>query len=411
MQNFRRRVAISVFLFLSFFIGLILMRDSEVSGTFTEICDLVEDKFYLDNQALHDWVQTCRTESRRLPFLVSKQKLFALIQDQMDRMSISHFLIYSPQDDEKLWRGRSIETGLHARWMEEHLIVYKVEPNSAAASAGLKIGDEVLSIGGHPPDSPDDVETKSGWYEILKAKVNQKLIIQVNATTLETDSTPALTRLSSDTGVVTLSSFRSEFFDETKWKAFIEQLSGFSRVIIDLRENSGGNFAAMLRAVSPFFCQPKVIGSLDQPRRDANHQEAFHDDLTDENQIELIERLGSIKLQTFSGYGCFRGEVIVLIGPHTASVAEIFAQAMKLRKKTLVMGQPTAGDVLLAVWYNLPHMGKGYSFSIPEAVYRDVHGKTLEGEGVFPDREIFDDIQVWRAGEDAWLSAAVRARF
>ena len=38
-----------------------------------------------------------------------------------------------------------------------------------------------------------------------------------------------------------------------------------SRLIVDVRENAGGNFVAMLRALSTLQCGGRTIGTLEQP--------------------------------------------------------------------------------------------------------------------------------------------------
>jgi carboxyl-terminal processing protease len=183
------------------------------------------------------------------------------------------------------------------------------------------------------------------------------------------------------------------------------------RVIVDIRENAGGNLVSMLRALSPFFCQPTIVGDLALPRRVDGERLIMANELSDDEQIEEVETASGVDLQTFPGYGCYQGSAAVLVGPHTSSVSEIFASAMAHRPHARVMGQPTSGDVVLAVWYDLPNMGAGYSISIPEALYLTPEGKPLEGQGVFPENEVFDDLNVWQKGKDSWIRSAQLTNF
>jgi C-terminal processing protease CtpA/Prc len=258
-------------------------------------------------------------------------------------------------------------------------------------------------------DDPEDVSSRGGIYQILRGDKNLKL--QVTPGVVQLDSKPSLQKLDDHTALVTLSSFRSEYFDDAAWKKFVTEWKPYSKLIVDLRENAGGNLVSMLRALSPLFCRPSVIGDLSLPRKTEGEKEVLVNDLSDDQQIDEMDSSSGIILKTFEGYGCYRGSVAVLIGPHTSSVSEIFAAAMMHRPNTRVMGQPTSGDVVLAVWYDLPTWGRGYSISIPEALYLTREGKPLEGRGVFPQQEVFDDLKVWRQGRDSWIQAARAARF
>jgi C-terminal processing protease CtpA/Prc len=401
-----RRVAIFFLLIVSFAAGVILMRQTQLRQSLYDICDLVDEKFYLNDEELGRWVHSCRQSVQRISIFSSKKEIIQMLQAQMDLLHVSHFLIYTPVEDEKLWKGQATETGLKTRWMEDHLIVYQIVDKSPAMIAGFHLGDEVKSIDGAEISDPDSTSTRGGLYRILRK--NKELLIKMIPGPIQVDSRPALQKLDEKTALVTLSSFRAEYFADNSWKEFVRRFSKYSKIIVDLRENAGGNLVAMLRALSPFFCEQTLVGELALPRRQGDDKKryAMVNDLSDDAQISEVETSSAVALQTFPGYGCFRGAAAVLIGPHTSSVSEIFASAMLHRSKTLVMGQPTSGDVVLAVWYELPSLGAGYSISIPEALYLNREGKPLEGNGVFPQREVFDDLEKWRMGHDSWIEAA-----
>lgn len=413
MSQINRRIFIFALSITIFALGYGLMRRPSMRQTFFQICDLVEDKFYQRDQVLDKWVDVCRAKARRMSPFGAPEELLTQVQDLMDLMHVSHFMVYSPVEDRKLWKGQSVETGLRARWMEEHPIIYQVLPGSPARAAGFRIGDEVLAIDGKKLGRVDLVASRSGVYEVLR--MHNKLSIPLRAAPIAIDAEPTITALNQDVALIDLSSFRSEYFDDKRWKAFVKKWSPYRRVIVDLRENPGGNFVAMLRSLSPIFCQPTVLGRIVQPRL-KNGESPLINDLSDENQIDQLDRTATILLKTYAGYGCYQGDVAVLVGPHTSSVAEIFSAAVsqrprKSQRRTRVFGQPTAGDVILAIWYDLPGLGEGYSISIPQAVFLTIDGHNLEGEGVFPQQEVFDDLDVWRTGVDSWIRAAARAKF
>jgi carboxyl-terminal processing protease len=230
--------------------------------------------------------------------------------------------------------------------------------------------------------------------------------IVIKSRSLMPDSSPRVEALDRRTALLTIPSFRSEYFVADKWMEIARQLPRFDHVIIDVRENAGGNFVAMLRALSTFMCGQRSVGQVVQPRKNLPDKKFLIDDLSDAKQIQELENYRNIDLRTYEGYGCYRGRVTVLISSETSSVSEIFAAAFLTRPHSRVWGQPSAGDVLLAVWYDLPLLGSGYSFSIPEAEYVTPDKVQLEGRGVMPQNELHFDLKISRSGKDEWVEEA-----
>ncbi len=397
-----------LFLFVLFMIclgaGLALNLGSRYRDVFRQVCDLTESHFYKADDRLGEWIKECRYRAARVPLFTSSERLLRDIQDQLNELTVSHFQIYDPNEDKRLWKGESIDTGIRARYIEEFLIVYKVVKGSAAFDAGVRAGDEVVAITGTDQVTPWGSMRRAGRFTLRRAGEEKTVVIQPR--TLQIDSSPQVSELDARTGVLDLSSFRAEFFSTEKWRAVVSKIQPFQHLIIDLRENAGGNFVAMLRALSTFMCQSRSVGTIIQPRKKLPAKKFYDDNLSDGHQIKELEKFRSIELRTFGTYGCFPGRVTVLVGSDTSSVAEIFANSFIARKNSRVWGQRTAGDVVLAVWYDLPLLGPGYSFSIPEAEYITPQKEALEGRGVQPQNELYYDLKTSLSGKDGWIESA-----
>lgn len=373
---------------------------------FRSICDLTEEHFYKSDERLNQWVRDCRFRAANLPLNSTVDQLLESVQAQMSEMNISHFFIYNPVEDRKLWKGEAVDTGIRARYIEDLLVVYKVYPGSAAEAAKIKVGDEILELPGSDQVTPYGAQHRSGLFVIQRG--TQTLKIEIEPRSLVIDSKPNLKDLGSGYALLEISSFRSEFFEPEEWKKLTAKLAAYRHVIVDIRENSGGNFVAMLRALSTFRCGQHLIGEILQPRKSLANKERLDDITSDQYQIAELDKHRRIGLGTFSNYGCYKGQVTVLVSAETSSVAEIFAQALMNQPRSRVWGQPTAGDVVLAVWYDLPKLGPGYSVSVPEAVYLTTQGKELEGHGVYPERQLFYDLHLALKGQDSWIVEAMK---
>jgi C-terminal processing protease CtpA/Prc len=100
----------------------------------------------------------------------------------------------------------------------------------------------------------------------------------------------------------------------------------------------------------------------------------------------------------------YEGFVVVLVGPSTASSAEIVAAAIQDLKRGLVIGRGTQGSVLSAQFFDLPDGGK---LAVPVADYERKHGHRIEGVGVQPDIWVMPTLEDVRAGRDPVLERAI----
>jgi C-terminal processing protease CtpA/Prc len=78
---------------------------------------------------------------------------------------------------------------------------------------------------------------------------------------------------------------------------------------------------------------------------------------------------------------------------------------MSVRPNTKVWGVPTAGEVVVARWFDLSPLGfSGYSLSVPIAGFTTATGIELEAEGITPSKLLFYDLSQARRGEDSWIT-------
>ncbi len=155
--------------------------------------------------------------------------------------------------------------------------------------------------------------------------------------------------------------------DSLHWLS--EQLKEYRRspgVVLDLRENPGGYVVACQLAVGEFF----------------NHRVATG---------QFVQRNGKVKaahdLSLLSAR--YPGKVVILTSGATGSAAEIFTHVLQFHGRATVVGQCTAGAVIVSRNYKLPGGG---TLQVPVQDYRGLDGRRLEGYGVTPN------ISVARAG-------------
>jgi hypothetical protein len=164
-----------------------------------------------------------------------------------------------------------------------------------------------------------------------------------------------------------------------------------SGLIIDLRKNEGGAFAVR-PLVSHLLAEPFDAGGfVSQPWNTAHDREPHKADL------EAVEPWEGWSIRTFwadvqtnpitrisfsPADPVFEGPVYILTSKHTASAAELAADALRVADRATIIGERTAGEMLSQTIFDIPG---GFHLSLPIADYYSVANGRIEGVGIEPD--------------------------
>jgi len=260
------------------------------------------------------------------------------------------------------------------RWL-----VTRVIPGSAAAKAGVEIGWEVRDVNGKPVDIDYQPihneqarfnfvdETGAAHQLALTAAVEQPVPVR------------RAVRLAGNVLLVALDGFDS---GDDKWLARrIAEGAPPSALILDLRDNDGGDADVLARVAGLFFRDDRPL-------------------------VQRIDRHNSIQKLRGAGNRAYSGPLAVLIGPDSASGAEAFAALIDESGRGLTVGARTAGALTGASEYRLPDGGE---LSVAEFDIRTPGGRRLEGVGLEPRIAIKPSLADRRAGRDPVLDRALIA--
>jgi carboxyl-terminal processing protease len=408
IRDFFILLAIAIPVFLGLEAGKAHPHSHLFQQTYMEVCDLIRDNYFEDTEFLQNWVNDCHMGAKNFPEDGDMSLFLKEVESQFQKFTVSHLAIWDPLAMRAQWMGESKETGIRARSIKGHLIVTQLVENGPAQKAGIELGDEILTVN-DKVGTEWSVRQDGGVYSILRE--NSKFNAQILPEVLRIDEKPFFEQIEDqNAGILTIPSFVPTFFEKDDWLKVVDQFLLMDKVIIDVRHNAGGNFAAMLRALSPFFCKPTVVGNLIKPRKKGKPEDGppaeLDDNLDFSYQQELIENRSEIVLKTYADYPCFSGDVVVLIDGESASSTEVFAQAFMSRPKSKVFGDFSAGEVVQAVWHPLS-LGSGFAVSIPDSMYYTPQGQSLEGVGVRPLKILEYDLSEAREGVDSWVQEAL----
>ncbi|WP_346317697.1 S41 family peptidase [Chitinophaga sp. YIM B06452] len=244
----------------------------------------------------------------------------------------------------------------------------------------------------------------------------------------------------SETGILTVNSFNlQEPYAYKEFSEFFKEVNkrGYKNVIIDIRNNGGGNPAISALLYSFLSCKPF---RNEYNYRTKNTQIAYAEYAIDDYGRKLSEedirnttnflyqrfdkdsatgfyvgnaRLKEGQLENFPpDKNAFSGNVYVLTGGGTVSAATYFASLVQKNKRGMIVGKETGSgeQATTAAWFVKYMLPKTKSvLTVPMSELYFFNATTDSGRGVIPDQEVplpqFIDFA--RAGQDPELSYAL----
>lgn len=262
--------------------------------------------------------------------------------------------------------------------------VEQVTPGSVAAEAGVAQGWRLITNADSvwTPEQ-DVVEGQTVSLAFVDADgVARPMMLRPRLM----DPPPAFVVDRSRVGVVVL---RVEGFEPGLGQWMGEQLTGLSAetdVIIDLRGNPGGRLVEAEAVLSCFLPADRAWATR-----------------TARTGREIV-------LKTAGGCGSLAGpavnDVAVLVDGQSRSAAELTPAALQEARRAVVVGEQTAGAVLISQDTPLPDGGR---LTLSRADFVTSGGVRLEKRGVTPDLAAVSSAEDRRAGRDPALEAAVAA--
>lgn len=156
--------------------------------------------------------------------------------------------------------------------------------------------------------------------------------------------------------------------------------AGPAGLILDLRSNRGGKELELWRVLGRLLGHGEVVGFT-------------------------IERSGyRMPMKSLKLGGHYQGPVVLLIGPATASAAEIAAAAVQDHKRGKLIGRRTNGSVVSARRFDLPDGG---NIMIPVRDFIRVDKRRIEDVGVEPDIWMLPTLEDVRQGRDPLVDRAL----
>lgn len=381
---------------------------------FDDAWETVRDRYY--DPAFHgvDW-QAQHAKFRPLAAgAQSTAEFYAVLRRMLGSLHDAHTRAFAPHERFDWQHPHFISVRFSVREVGGQPVVLAVERGSDAERAGLRAGDAITSVDGEPAlevftrrlgehtgastlaaarframatlfDGARDSLVRVGWIDAG----GKEKFATLRREWLRREAVLRVRRVAGGYGVVEL-----EAFTQAIALDFVRTLAGRLRgvrgLVIDLRNNGGGEAESMVEIASAFLPAGRNLGRFT--------------DRTGRVRVEPQTR--TAMLMAADSITRIDAPVVILISEKTSSAAEIFVAAMKDARRATTLGMPTCGCVLaIRRRHTLPDGGE---LDVSEMDYRTASGARLEGTGIVPDEKIPLDIKNLRAGRDRALEQAIQ---
>lgn len=324
-----------------------------------------------------DWRAARATYRPEAVAASDNRALYAVMGRMLQQIGDSHVYVECPVPDPGP-AGDGASAGIVSVLEDGAWRILSVDRDSPAARAGVREGWQLLSVDGRAPER-DDPPPVTGQVQTLAFldEAGTRRVFALRAVRMPPYHPLAARRLAGDVLLLRIDSF---FPGVDRW--VFRQLATAPApraVVLDLRENSGGDGAVTARVAGAFFAKPRLM--LVRTGRDAG--------------MDKVLAAGS------RAYG---GPLAVLVGRRSASAAEVLAALIGGSGRGKTIGERTAGELTGAAHYRLPDGGE---LSVATS---DVHmpdGQRIEGVGYMPEIAVPWPVAGRLAGTDPQLQRAL----
>ncbi len=271
-------------------------------------------------------------------------------------------------------KGSFSGVGIEFVIRDDTIRVQGVIKNGPAEQAGILAGDKIVSVDGKPfvgkvvtnseamrrLKGPKDTKVKIGVIRYGQKKEKQFTVTRAD---IPQKSISATYMIDEETGYIKIKNFGENTYPELLISLAKLSQEGFSNLIIDLRDNTGGYLNSAVQMANEFLPKNRLIVYTEgrrSPRQD------FKSD----------------------GRGSYqRIPLIVLINEASASASEIFAGAMQDNDRATIIGRRSFGKGLVQKQMDFPD---GSMIRLTVARYYTPSGRCIQKPYVAGDNQDYE---------------------
>jgi carboxyl-terminal processing protease len=342
----------------------------------------IAERAYVGGVDFSKWASFAATHKADIMKTTTQDAFSGVVNKALDEFGFSHIQLLTPRAADTRTTGKSVGIGVLIQPDDKGIKIVKVLPGGPAEAAGVKVGDIIIKADGVKVDGPERVRGPKGTkVEITLLREGKEITLPITRNEFSLLIKDELEWVDSKTALLTINTFATGY-DRNVIDKFFDQIDGKAEsLIIDLHSNGGGAVINLAHLAGKVLPAKASMGTFITKYHADEYKKANPGKSDDPIAIAQVKGGWPILPSARREDKPFGGNVVVLIGPGSASASEIFAAAVEDNKRGKVIGVKSAGAVLASTFHPLP---EGFSLQIPMMEYVTPSMKRLEGTGVAP---------------------------
>jgi len=353
-----------------------------------KMSSLIERNAYVPGVDFDQWPKFLEKVKPDLDKAKTDEEFAGAINTALHEFGFSHIALETPRDGDIFRNGTTVGIGITSQLTEDGVLVIRVVPGAPADKAGFKPGDVIVEVEGEKPKGIAKIIGPEGTDVHMKVKHADG---KVQAYTLKrakfsTVRPEELEWVDDQTAHLSIYTFATGY-NPRHVDDLMNQASRAHNLILDLRDNGGGAVLNLQHMLGYFLPPDAVIGTFVNKDMYQAYQDAHKGDKIEAKDVAAWSkdqrdfwfdqiRPSHVKAPRF------QGRLVVLVNGGSGSASEIAAAALRDDANAEIVGQKSAGAVLVSVIVPATH---GFMLQYPLSDYITSNGVRLEGNGITPD--------------------------
>ena len=260
-------------------------------------------------------------------------------------------------------------TGIGVELTVKNGLVVVISPieDSPAYKAGIHSGDVILELNGLPVKSDNyadiikEIKEKENSVSILVKRegFEEPVEFNVKKAPIRIKSVKAgFLKEYPGTGYIRITHFYSE--TRVEFEKALKDLSSAERIVLDLRDNPGGDFEASIAMADMLLPKGQIITTT-----------------------KGKEGSGISEEYRSNSDPVYKGPVVILANGGSASSSEVFSGALRDNGRAKIVGQKTFGKALVQRMMDIEDNSTGFTITIRK--YYTPNGSMIHKKGIVPD--------------------------